>query len=83
MHAHTPDTRPTIQHGRMTPDNATHAGYTTAATRTPQHAHNDTHAGHENMPAPPLHSSPAARHAHTHTLKKESSSRPKKERQHV
>ena len=66
-----------------TPGNATHAGYTTAATRTPQHAHDDTHAGHENMPAPPPHSSPAARHAHTHTMRKEGSFRPKKERQHV
>ena len=39
MHAHTHQTRgpPHRQQRRMTPDNATHAGYTTAATRTPQH----------------------------------------------
>ena len=34
MRAHTPDTGPTTQHERTTPDNAAHAGYTTADAHT-------------------------------------------------
>ena len=53
------------QHGRMTPDNATHAGYTTATAHTtrqpPSHdAHRDTHAGE-----PHTH----ARLTRTHTIR--------------
>ena len=67
MHARTPDTRPTTQHGRMTPDNATHAGYTTAATRTPQHAHDDTHAGHMITCPRPYRTAPPPPDMHTRT----------------
>ena len=35
---------PTTRHGRTTPGNVAHAGYTTATTRTPQHTRSDTHA---------------------------------------
>jgi hypothetical protein len=81
MRAHTHTRHGPTQQGRMTPDNATHAGYTTAAAHTPQvrSTHTTTRMhGHENMPAP--HTAPRRpARTHTHMMKKESSSRPKKD----
>ena len=72
-----------MQHGRMTPDNATHAGYTTAATGARRSTHMTTRMLDMRTCPRPYAQLPRRPTCTNRHVKKESSSRPKKERQHV